>query len=74
MSDTHTMIQRPISWCVSKEGEPIFGETGYTVTIVDEGGGEFIQIEDKDGKISFNPDEWPFIKKAIETAINEVKP
>jgi len=57
MSDTHTMIQRPISWCISKEG-----------------GGEFIQIEDKDGKISFNADEWPFIKKAIETAINEVKP
>lgn len=66
------MKLRPISWCVSPEGEPTFSEAAYTVTIKDEGGGEYIEIEDHSGKIGFNPEEWPHLRDAIELAIKHI--
>ena len=65
------MKLRPIAWCVSPENEPMFSKLSYTITIVDEGAGEYIQVEDKDGKIGFNTEEWPHLRDAIEIAIKQ---
>jgi len=65
------MKLRPITWCVSPEGEPTFSEMSYTIRIVDEGGGEYIEVEDKDGRIGFNSEEWPHLRDAIEMALKQ---
>jgi hypothetical protein len=43
----------------------------YTIRIVDEGGGEYIEVEDKDGRIGFNSEEWPHLRDAIEMALKQ---
>lgn len=66
------MKLRPIAWCLSPEGEPIFGEMSYTIKIVEEGAGEYIEVEDQAGKIGFNAEEWPHLRDAIEVAIKQM--
>lgn len=68
------MKPRPISWCIAPEGEPTFSEQAYVLTIQDEGGGEYIQIEDQAGKIGFDPEDWPHLRDAIELAIKHCRP
>ena len=68
MSDKH--FTRPVAWVVKPIGEPIFSEMSTRVEIVDEAGGEFIEVTDgRLSKIQINPEEWPELKQAIETAI-----
>jgi hypothetical protein len=66
------MKLRPISWCVSPETEPTFSELSYTIRILDEGCGEYLQVEDSNGKIDFNAQEWPHLRDAIEVAIKQM--
>jgi len=64
---------RPTTWCVFPKNEPMFGELSYTITIVDEGCGEYLRVEDSNGKIDFNTEEWPHLRDAIEFAIKQIK-
>jgi hypothetical protein len=59
------------------EGEPIFCEYGHTVRIEDEAAGEFIVIEDHNqeyGRIGFNPEDWPALRRAINRMVKNCKP
>lgn len=67
ISKYHT---RPISWIVKPESEPIFSEMAIRVSIVDEAGGEFLEITDgRQQTIRVDPIEWPELKQTIEAAI-----
>lgn len=63
------MKLRPISWCIAPDGEPSFSEKAYRISIQDEGGGDYVAIEDSAGKIGINPEDWPHLKEAIEVAL-----
>lgn len=73
------MKTRAIKWTVGPETEPIFSEMQTTIEIVDEAAGEFVEVSqsgresDGYGKISFNPDEWPAIRDAINKAVKLCK-
>ena len=58
---------------VAPKGEPIFSETATHVQIVDEAGGEFVELKQSAspvlGKIQINPEEWPFLRSAIDQLI-----
>lgn len=64
---------RTLSYIVSPIGYRIFSEMATTVTITDEGAGEYIEVSqsgrDKGGKIFIEPKEWDAIKEAIDTLI-----
>lgn len=69
---------RPIKWIFLPEGELIFSEHGITIEIVDESGGEFVEICDqhdqaKDGKVRICADEWPTLWAAIDHAIKQCR-
>jgi hypothetical protein len=63
---------RPVAWTVSPPGEPEYSEMTTHVRIVDEAGGEFVEVEQSGGegigKVLIDPTEWPSIKAAIEHA------
>jgi hypothetical protein len=63
---------RPIAWSVSPLEEPLFSELATTITIVDEAGGEFLEVEQPGTgtrKIRIDPEEWPAIRDAINHAM-----
>lgn len=64
---------RPTQWTLVKPGLPIFDETAWTITIVDESGGEFVQAENLQAKISVGPEEWPALRAAIDKAIGQCR-
>jgi hypothetical protein len=48
--------------------EPIFSEMATTILIDDDGGGEFVRIDQSTlsrGSIRLNPNEWPVVRDAI---------
>lgn len=64
---------------VVPEGEPIFAECGYTINIVDEAAGEFLEIEDHAtdngyGKIGLNVEDWPALRRAINKMVKNCRP
>ena len=75
---TKPFIIRPISWLVAPEDNPrIYGEHGYTISIDDEGGGEYIRIREHDGdgdrQISIDAEHWSEIQKAVGSALYEIQ-
>lgn len=60
---------RYIAAVVCREGEPIYSERSTTVSIRDDGGGEFVEVLQESGRISIDVDEWPAIKAAIDAMI-----
>lgn len=59
------------------EGEPLFSEHGHTIKIDDEASGEFIVIEDHNeeyGKIAFNHEDWPALRRAINRMVKNCRP
>lgn len=63
-------IIRPVAWIVKPVGEPLFSEQATRVEIVDEAGGEFLEITDgRQQKIQIDAAEWPELKRAIEKAV-----
>jgi hypothetical protein len=59
---------RPISWCIAPKGETATAKMATIISLCDEGAGEYVTIEQEDGKASFDPDEWPAIRDVIENA------
>lgn len=66
---------RILSLIVKPKKEPIFSEMATTISIVDESGGEFIELSQPGrsdlGKIAIEFSEWPEIKKAVDRMIEE---
>lgn len=64
---------------VAPEGDAIFSEKATHIEIEDEAAGEFITIKQVNdcierGEIQISPEEWPTLKAAIETILNEIRP
>ncbi len=66
-------ITEKLSVVVMPEGEPIFSERATRVSIDDEAGGCFVEVQQQGGpeigKIQIDPQEWPAIKDAIEAML-----
>lgn len=64
---------RTMALLVIPKGQPLYSERGTTVSIVDESGGEFVEVEQHGrtdiGKILINAEEWPALRDAIEKMI-----
>ena len=59
---------------VAPEGEPIFSESAYTVTIDDEAAGEFVVVHELDedgGRVKLDPQNWPVLRDAIDRMVAE---
>lgn len=72
-----TYETRVTQMTVLPKTEPIFSEMATQVTIVDEAGGEYVEVcqswRTDIGKIAINPEEWPMLKRAIDTLIAECR-
>jgi len=68
-----TYESRIISMSVGPHDQPTYSEQATTITIVDESGGEFVEVSQSGradlGKIAINPEEWPMLRDAIEKLI-----
>lgn len=55
----------------------LFAESTTHIRIEDEAAGEFVCVDQSGayecGKIQINPDEWPALRKAIDTMISECR-
>ena len=64
---------RPASWRVGPVGSPLYSELVTEVAIVDEAGGEFVEVRQSSpadlGKIAIDPGEWPALRAAINRAV-----
>lgn len=62
--------KRTTAITVCKTDEPIFSEYATRVEIVDEAGGEFVEVsqpgQDDGGKIGITAQEWPALRSAID--------
>lgn len=70
-------ITRTTQVAVLPEDQPVFSEMATTVTIVDEAGGEFVEVVQSGridlGKIAINPNEWPALREAIDMMIAQCR-
>jgi hypothetical protein len=61
---------RVLSVNVGVVGEPIFDEKSTLIAIVDEGGGEFLELtqssDSASGSLRFDSVEWPAVREAID--------
>lgn len=68
---------RTMSLLVGPEGDPSYSEMATTISIAQEGNGEFVEVEQHGGpgvgKIAINPDEWPALRDAIERMIRDCR-
>ena len=68
---------RTMRLLVIPKDQPSFSEIGTTITIVDESGVEFVEVEQSGrtdiGKICITHEEWPMLRDAIEKLISECR-
>lgn len=56
------------------DDDSTLSEMATTVSIDDEGGGEYVKAEQvTTGAILINPDEWPAIREAIDRMVSECR-
>ena len=71
------LISRVIAMAVLPKDEPIFSERCTEIKIIDESGGEFIEVSQHGhvelGKIQIAPEEWPALRETIERMIAECR-
>ena len=64
---------RTISWALVPRGESICDMRGFTVSIEDDNGGEYVKVvnhnDDHDG-ITIDPDEWHELQALINVAVS----
>lgn len=69
---------RVVALAVQRDGEPMHSEMTTHVRIVDEGGGEIVEVVQHGrtdiGKIQINPDEWPALRDTIDQMIPLCQP
>ena len=72
-----TYETRTIGLILAPKGAPIFSEQATEIKIVDEAGGEFVEVcqsgRNDLGKIAINPEEWPALRSAIDSMIQECR-
>ena len=61
-----TYETRTTKMIVGVKGEQIFDESVTEIEIVDEAGGEFLEISQDEQKLRFDAEEWPHVRNAIE--------
>ena len=61
-----TYETRTTKMIVGVKGEQIFDDSVTEIEIVDEAGGEFLEISQDDVKLRFDAEEWPHVRNAIE--------
>ena len=71
-------IIRPTSWIVGPSDEPAHSLQMTTIRIDDEGGGEFLVLEQENDtgpvhRIAIASEEWPTLKQAIEAAFKHCR-
>ncbi len=68
---------RTIKVSVVQIREPLFHDATTNIEIVDEAGGEFIEVsqcnDSSGGKIRIDKTEWPTIRTAIEKMLKECR-
>ena len=68
---------RVIGMIVMPKGEALYSEQATEVRIVDESGGEYVEVCQTGrvnlGKISITPEEWPALRVAITAMIAACK-
>ena len=52
---------------------PIYSERAFRVTMQDDAGGEYIEVEDATGKIKIDADEWQTLRKAIDKMVEQCR-
>lgn len=72
LTETMTMMKaQPTAW-------RLFSEKGVkfeiNIQLIDDGGGDYIQLESFNGSVSFEPNEWGDLRNAIDHAILHIKP
>lgn len=67
--------ERTTSVLLNKVGEASYSDKNWQVDIVDEGGGEFLEITQFNGesKIRLDPSEWEPLKNLIDKMIKECR-
>lgn len=69
--------KRTTSMTVLPVDHPIFSEHATAITIVDESGGEFVEVSQSArtdlGKIAIAPEEWPMLRAAIDDLIKQCR-
>ena len=50
---------------VGVKGEPIFDDSVTEIKIIDEAGGEFLEVSQDNVKLRFDKDEWVHVRAAI---------
>ena len=60
---------------VKPAGKSTFDEMSTNIEIMDEGAGEFVEVSrvSTDERIKIDPDEWPFIRSAIDSMVKKCK-
>jgi hypothetical protein len=68
---------RVIAMIVMPKGEPLFSEQATEVRIVDEAGGEYVEVCQSGrvdlGKIAITAEEWPALRATITTMLEACK-
>lgn len=68
---------RTVALLVNRKGCDIFEDTATRVEIVDEAGGEFVEVRQNasmtSGLIGITPEEWPLLREAIDRLISECR-
>lgn len=69
------MEKRVTTITIVPRGEPIFDERGFTVSIEDEGAGEFVTVRNNDGpgEVRIDPRDWPTLSGAITWLIGKCR-
>ena len=70
-----TMEKRVTTITIVPKGEPIFDERGFTVSIDDEAGGEFVTVRNHDGpgELRIDVNDWPILSEVITGLIGECR-
>lgn len=75
---TKRYTTRPTQWLVVPEDSPsLYNEYALTISIDDEGGGEYVRITsasmgDTERSISFDREAWPAVQHVVEVALREI--
>lgn len=70
------MEKRVTTITIVPKGEPLFSESGFTVSIEDECGGEFVTVRNNDGKgeVRIEASDWPVLSEVITGLLGECRP
>jgi len=70
------MKARVTQYTIAPEGEPIFHERAYQLTIDDQAAGEYVVVRAMDedgGKLEIDPADWPALRDTIDKLIGDCR-